>query len=115
MNPSGKKICRRTLLQLSAAALLAPPALAQQPEEAAGLGAEDAAAPTKGAEGERFVRFLLREADDSPLASERMKLLYARDLANDPLPQTVHMAEGRARIALAREPIQAVCRLKVPE
>src|SRR5688572_17713811 len=112
---------RRRLLQTSAAAaagaLFSRHAIAQQPaEEAAGLGAEDAAAPTSSTKkDETFVRFLLREADDSALASERMKLLYARDLANDPLPQTVVDAEGRARIALAKaEPIQAVCRLNVP-
>src|SRR5688500_14220430 len=114
-------IRRRTLLQLAAGAAAAHiggrSAFAQEgpQEEAAGLGAEDVAAPTKGGKDETFVRFLLREADDSPLAPERMKLLYARDLANDPPPQTVVDAEGRARVALAKEPIQAVCRLKVPD
>ena len=113
---------RRRLLQTSAnaaaAALLARRTVAQDAaEEAVGLGAEDAAAPTTtGIKDEKFVRFLLREADDSPLDAERMRLLYARDLANDPLPQTVVDAEGRARIALSKdEPIQAVCRLNVPD
>ena len=108
------------MLRLSAAAaaasLLRHERIAQPAgqEEAAGLGAEDAAAPTKGSGDEKFARFILREADDSPLADERMRLLHARDLANDPLPQTIVDAEGRARVALAKEPMQVVCRLKVP-
>jgi GH35 family endo-1,4-beta-xylanase len=124
MNPLDpkKKLPRRTVLRLSATAAAASllgasgVASAQAPagEEAAGLGAEDAAAPTKGTGGETFARFILREADDSPLDKERMKLLHARDMANDPLPQTVVDAEGRARVALSKEPIQVVCRLKVP-
>ena len=112
-------IPRRSMLKLSASAaaasLLTGTNLRGQQEEAAGLGAEDAKAPTKGTGEETYVRLLLREADDSPLAGERMKLLYARDLANDPLPQSVHDAEGRARVALAKEPIQIVCRLKIPD
>ncbi len=113
---------RRTVLRLAAgaaaASLLGPGGLAtgEPAQEAApGLGAEDAAAPTVGEGGEKFARFLLREADDTPLADDRMTLtFYARDLANDPLPQTIKDADGDAQVALAKEPIQVVCKLNVP-
>ena len=68
-------------------------------EPAQGLGAEEANSPTVG--GDKFVRMLLREADHSPVAQDRARLLHARDMINDPLPQTIVRAEGRARIALA--------------
>ena len=45
---------------------------------------------------------------------ERATTLCARDLANDPLPQHIAHAEGRARVTLAAEPIQLSLRLKVP-
>src|SRR5688500_13685683 len=78
-----------------------------------GLGAEEANAPTVG--GERgFVRIMLTEADGSSLADERARLLHVRDLKNDPLPQAIKRATGRVRVALAEEPIQVVCRLKIP-
>jgi len=78
-----------------------------------GLGAEEANAPTVG--GERgFVRIMLTEADGSSLADERARLLHVRDLKNDPLPQAIKRASGRVRVALAAEPIQVVCRLKIP-
>lgn len=111
------KHSRRDILRISAtaAAASALPDYACGEEEAQGLGQEDVATSKKAAAGEKYVRFLLREADDSPLADERRKLLYARDMGNDPLPQTVITAEGRARVALAREPIQIVCRLNVPD
>jgi GH35 family endo-1,4-beta-xylanase len=106
------------MLRLSAAAAAGTyllPDISSAQEEAAGLGQEDVSAPTKGTTEQTFVRFLLREADDSPLDDARAKLLYARDIGNDPLPQTVVRAEGRCRVALANdEPIQAVCRLDVP-
>ncbi len=60
------------------------------------------------------VRVLLHEADGKPLAPERAKRLHARDLVNDPLPQKIHSAEGRARIDLAKEPIQLSCQISVP-
>ncbi len=79
-----------------------------------GLGAEEANSPTVG--GDRgYVRVMLHEADGSPLASERARLLHARDLKNDPLPQAIVRAEGRVRVAVAGEPLQVVCRLKVPQ
>jgi GH35 family endo-1,4-beta-xylanase len=124
MNPidANQPLPRRKVLQLGAASAAASllgmgrTVNAQAPgrEEARGLGAEDAAARDLEAKDQKFVRFYLREADDSPLAADRMKLLYARDMANDPLPQTVRSAEGRARVALSNEPIQVVCRLNVP-
>jgi GH35 family endo-1,4-beta-xylanase len=115
-----KPTSRRTILQYSAAAAAASllgsaQAAPKQQEEAAGLGAEDAAAPTTGPGGEQYVRVILHEADDSPLDKDRAELCYARDLADDPLPQAVHRAEGRVRIALPKEPVQIVCRLKVPD
>lgn len=60
------------------------------------------------------LRVLLTEADGSPLIKERATTLCARDLANDPLPQHIVHAEGRARVTLAAEPIQLSLRLKVP-
>src|SRR4051794_15044960 len=120
---SNQPIPRRKVLQLGAAATAASllgiagntTAQPAGQEEAKGLGAEDAAARKLETKDQKFVRFYLREADDTPLAAERMKLLYARDMANDPLPQTVRDAEGRSRVALApSEPIQVVCRLDIP-
>src|SRR3954470_9697974 len=104
-----RSLPRRTVLQLGAASAAASllgiaGAANAQPagqEEAKGLGAEDAAARDLESKDQKFARFYLREADDSPLSAERMKLLYARDMANDPLPSTVRSAEGRARVALA--------------
>jgi GH35 family endo-1,4-beta-xylanase len=60
------------------------------------------------------LRVILSEADASPLSKERAMTLCARDLANDPLPQRIVHAEGRARIMLAGEPIQLSARLKIP-
>lgn len=60
------------------------------------------------------LRVLLKEADGSPLDDKRTATLIARDLANDPLPQKIARAAGRARIDLPREPIQVAARLKVP-
>ena len=78
-----------------------------------GLGAEEANAPTVG--GDRgFVRVMLTEADGSSLANDRARLLHVRDLQNDPLPQAIIRADGRVRVAIANEPIQIVCRLKIP-
>jgi GH35 family endo-1,4-beta-xylanase len=83
-------------------------------EPASGLGAEEVDAPTMR-DGAPALRIQLREADGSPLAAERMKLLHARDSNNDPLPQAIATATGRARVQLSRsEPIQISCRLKVP-
>jgi hypothetical protein len=66
-------------------------------------------------DGRPALRAILTEADDSPLDSERMRTLIARDMQNDPLPQSIVTAPGRARIALNRdEPIQLCMRLKIP-
>jgi endo-1,4-beta-xylanase len=59
------------------------------------------------------VRVFLHGPDGKPL-DHRAKTLHARDFANDALPQTIHSAEGRARIELAKEPIQLSCQLAVP-
>jgi GH35 family endo-1,4-beta-xylanase len=48
------------------------------------------------------------------METSRAKLLYARDLANDPFPVSVINAEGRARVGIPDEPIQLCGRLKVP-
>src|SRR5438046_9655477 len=56
----------------------------------------------------------MAEPDGSPIVKERADTLCARDLANDPLPQRITRAEGRARIVLPTEPIQVSLRLKVP-
>ncbi|HEV2293456.1 MAG TPA: endo-1,4-beta-xylanase [Tepidisphaeraceae bacterium] len=79
-----------------------------------GLGAEEANAPTVG--GDRgYLRVMLTEVDGSSLAPDRARLLHARDLNNDPLPQAIIRADGRVRVAIANEPIQVVCRLKIPD
>jgi endo-1,4-beta-xylanase len=82
-------------------------------EVGGGLGVEERLAPAEGREKE-FVRALLHEADGSPMDASRAKLLYARDLANDPYPVAVILAEGRARVGIPDEPIQLCGRLKVP-
>src|SRR5207247_2048423 len=84
-------------------------------EEAVGLGAEEANAPAMS-DGRPAVRAILQEADGSPLDAERMRTLTARDMNNDPLPQAIVTAAGRARVALnTAEPIQLCMRLKVPD
>src|SRR3712207_3868474 len=60
------------------------------------------------------IRVLLAERNGSPLEKSRAATLIARDLANDPLPQRIIRAEGRARIDLADEPLQVAARLDVP-
>src|SRR3954464_6402374 len=52
------------------------------------------------------IRVLMREADGSPLEKDRAMTLCARDVTNDPLPQKITQASGRARIELPQEPIQ---------
>lgn len=106
---------RKFLWQSGALAALATTpldGLAQNVEET--LGAEDAKPPTTTDKNAQFVRILLHEADGSPLLKDRSTTLHARDLPNDPLPQTIIGAEGRSRIALAGEPMQVSVRLKVP-
>lgn len=77
------------------------------------LGREEAAAPQIG-DGKAAIRMVLTEADGAPIETEKMRTLHARDLHNDPLPQAIATAPGRARLELADEPIQVVMRLKVP-
>ncbi|MEO6034903.1 MAG: endo-1,4-beta-xylanase [Verrucomicrobiota bacterium] len=109
---------RREFLQASgsvvAASVLGPiPALAQTAEQA--LGAEDSKSPTPALEeNSPQLRVLLHEANGQRLEHDRLVTLHARDLSNDPLPQGIAMAEGRARVGLAREPIQLSARLRVP-
>jgi endo-1,4-beta-xylanase len=99
---------RRKFLTVSAGAgaLILPHAL-----KAANRNAKTTA---KGSRDEPQLRVVMSEADGSALSQERSKTLCARDLANDPLPQKIAHAEGRARIDLANEPIQLSLRLKVP-
>src|SRR3954471_2184630 len=68
----------------------------------------------KSGRDEPQLRVVLTEADGSPLDKERAATLCVRDLANDPLPQHIVRAEGRARITLPSEPIELSLRLKVP-
>src|SRR6185437_15560158 len=83
-------------------------------EGAVGLGAEESVGPSMS-NGQPALRAMTREADGSPLSVERMKTLHARDLSNDPLPQPIVLAVGRARVELnADEPIQLSLRLNVP-
>ena len=107
-------LSRRKFLKKSAAAaaVVSPlPLLARTAEEV--LGPEDSKSPTIKSNSPE-IRVLLHEADGSPLEKDRSSTLHARDLSNEPLPQEIARAEGRARIALAKEPIQISCRLKVP-
>ncbi len=78
------------------------------------LGAEDVSPPKTADKNAAYVRVLLKEADGTPLSKERAATLHARDLANDPLPQGIISAEGRARISLPKEPVQFSVRLNVP-
>jgi GH35 family endo-1,4-beta-xylanase len=79
------------------------------------LGAEDTQSPAARPQtGQPQIRVLLHEADGQPLAAERAETLHARDLANDPLPQAIARAPGRARITLPNEPVQLSARLNVP-
>lgn len=106
---------RREILKSAAAltAAAALPSLVSAQVEA--LGQEFVDAPTtRGSTGPE-VRVLLREADGSPLDMERARTLTARDGIGDPLPQHIAVAEGRARVALAGEPIQLTCRLRIPD
>ena len=117
MEEPGTNISRRTFLKwsgASAATLTFGQVRAQTPDAAQQLGAEDASATTGVPKDAPAARILLHEADGSPLGEERAATLIARDLANDPLPQGISSAEGRARVALAKEPIQIAVRLKVP-
>src|SRR5438045_478669 len=109
---------RRSFLRnssIAAAAALTSPLLAQVEHQ---LGAEESSSPTTQISKDTlFLRVLLTEADGSPLDKDRVKTLHARDLTGgtgDPLPQTIITAPGRARIELAKEPIQITVRLKVP-
>src|SRR5829696_3641492 len=99
---------RREFLAASAAAgaLVLPCAL-----RAAERGAKPKA---KGSRDDPQLRVVLSEADASPLSKELATTLCARDLANDPLPQHIARAEGRARVTLPSEPIELSLRLKVP-
>lgn len=75
---------------------------------------DDAPAP-KMSDGQPALRVMTAEADGRPLVSARMHTLHARDLHNDPLPQAIVHATGRARVALnSEEPIQLSARLNVP-
>src|SRR5687768_11126709 len=82
-------------------------------QDLAGLGMEEADAPTM-ADGRAAVRVILTEADGSPIETEKMRTLHARDLRNDPLPQAIATAQGRARLELAGGPMQILMRLRVP-
>jgi GH35 family endo-1,4-beta-xylanase len=110
---------RRDLLKsaaLTAATLSALPSAlnAQDPPADVALGKEEADSPTPSKSNRPQLRVLFREPDHSPLDSVRMKQLHVRDRHNDPLPQAIVTAEGRARIELAAEPLEIVTRLNVP-
>ncbi len=114
---SSHPVSRRKFLEQSSAVVAVAglsqlSGLAQTGEEV--LGAESAKSPTLSDKSEAQLRVLLHEADGTPLDKDRRSTLIARDLANDTLPQAIASAEGRARITLAKEPIQVACRLKVP-
>src|SRR6185369_3841 len=100
-----KHLPRRAFLRRSAAALAGGafaqlPSFGQTTEQI--LAAEDSKPPTEGQKGGPELRVLLHEKDGKPLFRGRASNLHARDLANDPLPQAIHSAEGRARVELAK-------------
>ncbi len=113
---SGLPIRRRRFFQETALATAALAAGSAHAKEITNLfGAEHPKPATQIAlEESNQVRFTLREADGAPLSPERAATLTARDLPNDPMPQDIVLAEGRARIALAKEPLQFFVRLQVP-
>ena len=75
---------------------------------------EEAQAPATSTADPPQIRVLMVEANGAPLEKARAATLCARDMANDPLPQRIIRAEGRARIELPEEPIQMALRLEVP-
>ncbi len=89
------------------------PALGQ--DTTATVGAEEPVPQEpKLAESIPQIRVFLHEADGTPLSPERSRTLIALDMEGDPLPQAMAFAEGRARVTLAKEPIQLAVRLNVP-
>ncbi|MDQ6631151.1 MAG: hypothetical protein M3Y82_05265, partial [Verrucomicrobiota bacterium] len=107
---SRREFIGNSILTAAALALGELPATAQTNV----LGADDSKPLASLDKNARHLRVVMREADGSAISSERLALLHARDLANDPLPQAISSAEGRARIGLAKEPFQLSARLKVP-
>lgn len=116
---SSSDFSRRKFLQQSglvAAACAATPLVSwgDTPTTAApGTEGEDAAAEND-LKNLPTLRVLLHAPDGKPLPTARVRTLHARDLAGDPLPVPISAAEGRARIGLAKEPIQLSCLLDVP-
>ncbi len=114
MNQSSE-FSRREFLQHSAlaAAVGATVPFSSWADPAPGTEGEDAAA-SNDLKDLPQLRVLLHAPDGTPLPIGRVKTLHARDMANDPLPQPIATAEGRARIGLPKEPIQLSCLLEVP-
>ncbi len=113
--PFHSPFSRRSFLHrsgLAAAAFAAP--LSSWADPAPGTEGEDATAPSKDLDKLPHLRVLIHKPDGTPVDVARVKTLHARDLANDPLPVAMATAEGRARIALAKEPMQLSCLLDVP-
>jgi GH35 family endo-1,4-beta-xylanase len=111
---SRRKFIRNSAIVSTALAAGNAPLFSQNTDQL--LGAEDGKPPSTGADPNApYIRVLLHEADGKPLDRDRRATLHARDLANDPLPQGISSAEGRARITLPKnEPIQLSARLNVP-
>ncbi len=111
-----RAVPRRLFLKSSAGALatalLPRPAFSQ--DTAQQPGAEEPQVPVPKKDDPQ-IRVLMHEPDREPLDAERARTLIARDMANDPLPQPISTAEGRARITLPAEPIQLALRLNVPD
>lgn len=61
-----------------------------------------------------ILRVLLHGPDGKPLPDGQTKTLIARDMAGDPLPQTIRSLEGESHVVLAEEPMQLACRLAAP-
>ena len=84
-------------------------------QDLAGLGMEEADAPTMadGRAGRADDARPKRTARRS--RPRRCARCTRATCANDPLPQAIATAQGRARLELADEPMQIVMRLKVPD
>ncbi len=105
---------RRQFLELAAIAAATAPVTGLPRDAAPVLGEEEARPAAGPTENSPQIRLLFHEADGTPLETERARTLIARDLHNDPLPQPISTASGRARVGLAKEPLQFALRLKVP-
>jgi hypothetical protein len=80
---------------------------------ALGLAAPLAGAAESASDGPSL-KVMLRDPSGSPLADRNVKSMVVRDLAGDPLPQSIRHGEAESYVALPPEPVQLSCLLAVP-